>query len=325
MINNKPLLYLAVSALLVPVAVPANNNPLQTIAPIWINDIGNAADKSEMLKSKVIQLASDTANQALDEVEKSATEHSDFTHLDITLGTSAFGLGSNSDGYGEVIGVYRLSESANSFVFNQSSVINQDSRTTLNTGFGIRSINPAETLILGVNAFYDYELSSGHRRASLGIEALTSAFELRANNYQAQSGTVVYNGINETALDGYDYSVAAVLPYFYSSSVFYKKSSWKDDASYITELSEWGIKAEFLPNVVFTIANQKQDQKASKVVGSITYSQSFGGPKGPPKQMQDGNWSSSLKPIREKLYKPVERENRIIKKAIKLGVTVSGY
>jgi len=40
--------------------------------------------------------------------------------------------------------------------------------------------------------------------------------------------------------------------------------------------------------------------------------------------MQDGNWDSRMKPIREKLYKPVQRENRIMKKAIKLGVTVSG-
>jgi len=28
--------------------------------------------------------------------------------------------------------------------------------------------------------------------------------------------------------------------------------------------------------------------------------------------------------LREKLYKPVQRENRIVKKAIKLGVNVSG-
>jgi hypothetical protein len=43
------------------------------------------------------------------------------------------------------------------------------------------------------------------------------------------------------------------------------------------------------------------------------------------KQMQDGVWSTKLKPIREKLYQPVQRENRIMKKAIKMGVTVSGY
>jgi hypothetical protein len=41
--------------------------------------------------------------------------------------------------------------------------------------------------------------------------------------------------------------------------------------------------------------------------------------------MQDGDWSTKFEPIREKLYRPVQRENRIMKKAIKLGVTVSGY
>ena len=43
------------------------------------------------------------------------------------------------------------------------------------------------------------------------------------------------------------------------------------------------------------------------------------------KKMQDGKWQANMKPIREKLHKPVQRENRIAKKAIKLGVTVSGY
>lgn len=41
--------------------------------------------------------------------------------------------------------------------------------------------------------------------------------------------------------------------------------------------------------------------------------------------MVNGEWSSNLKPIRDKLNKPVQRENRIMKKAIKIGVTVSGY
>jgi hypothetical protein len=40
--------------------------------------------------------------------------------------------------------------------------------------------------------------------------------------------------------------------------------------------------------------------------------------------MQDGSWSMNMRPIREKLYKPVQRENRIVKKAVKLGVNVSG-
>ena len=325
MLNKRLAIFGLIPPLLAPIAIADTSNQIESIAPIWINDIGNAADKSGMLKNKVIQLAATKTNEALDVVEQSAEANTDFTHLEISLGTNAFGLDSSNDGYGKVLGVYRLYENSNLFVFNQSSLINQDSRTTLNTGFGVRNINDAETIILGANAFYDYELSSKHKRTSFGVEALTSAFEIRANQYKAQSGQVTYNGINETALDGHDYSIEAMLPYLYSSSLYYKQSTWKDNLTYKTKMLEWGIKAEFLPNLELKVANQKQDQDASKLVTSITYSKSFGGPEQAPKQKQDGNWSASLKPIREKLYEPVERENRIVKKAIKLGVTVGGY
>jgi len=41
--------------------------------------------------------------------------------------------------------------------------------------------------------------------------------------------------------------------------------------------------------------------------------------------MQDGDWAAQLQPIRDQLYRPVERENRIMKKTVVFGVTVSGY
>ena len=323
--RNRLITFGLVPLLLAATAFADTSTPIESIAPIWINDIGNAADKSGMLKNKIIQLATAKTDEALNEIEQSAEENTDITHLELTLGSSAFGLDSSSDSYGEVLGVYRLYENSNLFVFNQSSLINQDGRTTFNTGFGVRTINDTETIIVGANAFYDYELSSKHKRTSLGLEALTSAFEIRANHYKAQSGQITYNGINETALDGYDYSIAAMMPYLYSSSLYYKQSAWKDSLTYKTQVLEWGIKAEFLPNVELKIASQKQDQEAAKMVSSITFSKSFGGPEQALKIKQGGNWTASLKPVREKLYKPVERENRIVKKAIKLGVTVSGY
>ena len=41
------------------------------------------------------------------------------------------------------------------------------------------------------------------------------------------------------------------------------------------------------------------------------------------KENQNNRWN--FKSVRNELYKPVERENKIVKKQIKLGVTVSGY
>ena len=41
------------------------------------------------------------------------------------------------------------------------------------------------------------------------------------------------------------------------------------------------------------------------------------------KENKHNRWS--FKSVRNELYKPIERENKIVKKKIKLGITVSGY
>jgi hypothetical protein len=93
----------------------------------------------------------------------------------------------------------------------------------------------------------------------------------------------------------------------------------------VTNTEEFGLKAELLPNAYFTIASQQQDSGKREQVASFSYTIPLGKAAVEKKKMQDGSWSANLKPIREKLYEPVQRENRIMKKAIKLGVTVSGY
>ena len=120
----------------------------------------------------------------------------------------------------EAMSVYRLYENENIFLFNQTSAVNFDNRTTLNVGLGVRHINDAETLIVGGNSFYDYELDSEHKRLGFGIEFITSVVELRANQYKAQTGQINHDGIDETALDGNDLKLVANMPYFYSSNLF---------------------------------------------------------------------------------------------------------
>jgi hypothetical protein len=222
--------------------------------------------------------------------------------------------------------VYGLYEDDNLFLFNQTSVVNFNSRSTFNIGLGARHITDDESLIVGANAFYDYESKSGHKRSSLGFELLTSMLEFRANTYNAISGTIVGGAYDtEAALDGRDMKLTANLPYLYSSNVYYSSGKWKDGLGYETKTKEFGITAEVLPNVFVNVAQQKKDSTKAKTVASISYSVPIGNAAKTKRVMQDGNWDSRMKPIREKLYKPVQRENRIMKKAIKLGVTVSGY
>jgi hypothetical protein len=106
-----------------------------------------------------------------------------FTHLELSLGSDVFGLDSGTKTKSELMAVYGLYEDDNLFLFNQTSVVNFDSRSTFNIGLGARHITDDESLIVGANAFYDYESKSGHKRSSLGFELLTAMLEFRANTH----------------------------------------------------------------------------------------------------------------------------------------------
>jgi len=296
-----------------------------------VKNIGNALNigqGEEAVESEVNALAVDAANAGLDQVEDKVLSTSNFTHFELSVGSDTMGLDKNkSDTKTEAMTVYRLKETGNWFFFNQTSAVNFNNRTTVNTGFGARHINDADTVITGYNIFYDYELQSKHERVGAGLELLSSIFEFRANAYQAVSGTIIGGTYDtEAALDGYDAKLTANLPYFYSSNLYGKVSNWKDAASYETEHYEAGINAEIAPNLTLRVAAQhKKDTGNTEGVASLSYSVPLGGANQPAKVKQDGDWSTKFEPIREKLYRPVQRENRIMKKAIKLGVTVSGY
>ena len=319
---------LATIVTVTPIAVNAEQDVLKYQIPTVVKNIAEGAEQgaaTETAKQEFHNFSLGLANSKLNLLEDKILSETGFTHLELSLGSDVFGLDSGTKTKSEVMAVYGLHETSNLFLFNQTSIVNFDSRRTFNIGLGARHITDDETLILGANAFYDYESKSGHKRSSLGFELLTAMLEFRANTYNAISGTIAYNGINETALDGRDMKLTANLPYLYSSNVYYSSGKWKDGLGYETKTKEFGITAEVLPNLFVTVAQQKKDSTKATTVASISYSIPLGNAAKTKRVMQDGNWDSRMKPIREKLYKPVQRENRIMKKAIKLGVTVSGY
>ena len=311
-----------------PFAANAKENIFKYNIHTVIKNVAEGAERgsaSGAAKKELYDFSLELANSNLNLIEDAILSETGFSHLEFSLGSDVFGLDSGTKTKSEVMAVYGLHETSNLFLFNQTSIVNFDSRRTFNIGLGARHITDDETLILGANAFYDYESKSGHKRSSLGFELLTAMFEFRANTYNAISGTIAYNGINETALDGRDMKLTANLPYLYSSNVYYSSGKWKDGLGYETKTKEFGINAEVLPNLFVNVAQQKKDSTKAETVASISYSIPLGNAAKTKRVMQDGNWDSRMKPIREKLYKPVQRENRIMKKAIKIGVTVSGY
>ena len=140
-----------------------------------VKNIGNALNigqGEEAVESEVNALAVDAANAGLDKVEDKVLSTSNFTHFELSVGSDTMGLDKNkSDTKTEAMTVYRLKETGNWFFFNQTSAVNFNNRTTVNTGFGARHINDADTVITGYNIFYDYELQSKHERVGAGLRA----------------------------------------------------------------------------------------------------------------------------------------------------------
>ena len=55
-------------------------------------------------------------------------------------------------------------------ILTQISYSTFNDRETINTGLVYRTMNPAMTIIYGVNIFYDHEFNTGHTRTGLGFE-----------------------------------------------------------------------------------------------------------------------------------------------------------
>ena len=117
-----------------------------------------------------------------------------------------------------------LIDTDDSLTFMQGSFFTHDGdRETLNLGFGRRMFNNDDSVMFGLNAFYDYELDYDHQRTSLGTEIRSSILELNTNHYFAISNEVTgKNNIKEEVADGYDIEIGAHVPYM-PTARFYTK------------------------------------------------------------------------------------------------------
>ena len=117
-----------------------------------------------------------------------------------------------------------LIDTDNGLTFFQGSFFTHDGdRETLNLGLGKRMFNADESIMFGLNAFYDHELDYDHQRTSLGAEIKSSILELNTNHYFAISNEVTgKNNIKEEVADGYDVEIGAHVPYI-PTAKFYTK------------------------------------------------------------------------------------------------------
>ncbi len=133
----------------------------------------------------------------------------------------------STEGLKPQIGILTLKplvDNDDGLTFFQGSFFTHDGdRETLNLGLGKRMFNADDSIMFGLNAFYDHELDYDHQRTSLGAEIKSSILELNTNHYFAISNEVTgKNNIKEEVADGYDLEIGAHVPYV-PTAKFYTK------------------------------------------------------------------------------------------------------
>ena len=142
---------------------------------------------------------------------------------------------------------------------NHEPYADGDQRTLLNVGLGFRTLAQDNNAVLGINLFYDHELEQTHQRASIGIEYLTSAFELYGNKYARLSDKTSYGTTTEKVLDGYDFNIIGQLPYMPWGKIVYNNYNWNSTGSSNTEGQRYSLEAQILRNMVVEIGQSDPD------------------------------------------------------------------
>ena len=108
-----------------------------------------------------------------------------------------------------------LQESSNLFTqfgIHNSEVMN-DERLIGNLGIGYRSLNDGKTMMYGVNAFYDRDLTEGHQRASIGFELRGKVVDFNFNQYVKLTNQRIISGTKEQVLSGREYNLTTQVPF----------------------------------------------------------------------------------------------------------------
>lgn len=240
-------------------------------------------------------------------------ESDNLKHVDLSLVEEDWVVG------GEATAVIRLDETGNRSTFSQLTASRLDGRTTANIGLGVRQLSDSEEEIYGGNVFYDHEFSGKHARVGIGLEYLTSSGSLRANHYMRASGEKTYKGVKEKALNGTDLKYSYAFDALYQPVVSYRAFRWKGDGGYKLKGREAGVSLSFSERLSLTLSNMDDDKSKAENKTKLTYSLRLAG------DSADDQADAGPQSVRHMLYTPVQRENRIRKSRIVLGLVMSTY
>ncbi len=217
-----------------------------------------------------------------------------------------------------------FSEDISNLSFFQGSLFLHDSdRETFNIGFGQRYLSNDESILFGLNAFYDYEFDYEHQRFSIGAEIKSSILDLNYNQYFAESSSKKgKNGKDEEAIDGYDVEIGAHLPYIPSMKAYLKAFDFEVSGG--KDFQGLEISTQFkVPNSGFSfeIGHTDYDHHNDQSFINLRYSNSI---KNPGKSLISSEAFERIS-MKDRIYEKVRRENIIKKKGAGFTVKAGGF
>ena len=215
----------------------------------------------------------------------------------------------------------------NHFGFTEFGLVSDKEDATINIGLGIRRLSEDQTVMGGVNAFYDQEAGSGHKRGSVGIELVSTPFRLNANRYYALSDGKAISALQtEKPMSGHDIDLEVALPYFPGLFAGYNQSTWNgEDGGADLERKSYRLKGNLSKNLSVevgkrTYSSSVDDQNTAK----LSYNYVFGADTDVPTIIDMDTQPYRHKKIgpRER-YRLVERENKIVTQVSQAGLQVT--
>ena len=122
----------------------------------------------------------------------------------------------------------------NYFSFAEFGIVANEDDKTVNVGIGIRKLSANQMVMGGINAFYDQEIDTNHKRGSIGVELTSVPFRLNANRYYALSDGYELTALQtEKPMSGHDVDFEVAIPYFPALFAGYNHSKWygEDDVT----------------------------------------------------------------------------------------------
>ena len=279
--------------------------------------------KAENIKSKVenkiYSKIDDFAQNIGEDFADSFRDFENLKYLDFSLNVQE-----GFDPSIQIESVSKLIEFDDGALFNQLNLISQDSKTTINLGVGKRKLYDSDTYMLGTNFFIDYQFDESHLRSGLGFEAISNSLDFIANYYNAISGFKTTGDGREKALDGYDLKLNYHLSNQSNTDFFVQLFEWENPSSTYEEKGEkLGITSS-IGNLALEIGYLNDNKDNDGLFGSLKVVIPLGEQREILNKDDENNNKSNLN-VRNKLYMPVQRENKIKLVKISSGVKVSGF